>query len=205
MVCQLSESILEKMVSSLASLPGIGRKSATRIAFHLIRLNHDAFQQFIHNLQYTKEHLRFCKVCAGITDSEICNICSDPKRDSHTICVVEQPEDIFFIEKTGVYRGVYHVLNGCISPIDGIGPEQLRIHELIQRCNNEKIQEILIATNPTLEGDATANYISSLLKDSGIQLTRIAHGLTVGGTIEYSDPYTLSRAIQARLPLKHSS
>lgn len=196
----LSESIFDRMVTSLSSLPGIGRKSATRISFHLLRMDPSQFDQFIINLKTTKENLHFCKICAGITELEICEICSSPKRDSHILCIVEQPEDIFFIEKTNVFSGKYHVLNGAISPLDGIGPDQLRIDSLERRIDEEDISEILIATNPTLEGDATASYIHGILKSQNINITRIAHGLTVGGTIEFSDQYTLSKAIQSRLP-----
>jgi len=196
----LSESIFERMVSSLSSLPGIGRKSATRISFHLLRMDSIVFDQFIESLKISKENLQFCKVCASITEHETCDICNSTTRDSRFLCVVEQPEDIFFIEKTGVFSGKYHVLNGAISPLDGIGPDQLRIKELENRLNELIIQEILLATNPTLEGDATATYISSRLKEYRIKITRIAYGLTVGGTIEYSDQYTLSKAINSRLP-----
>lgn len=188
------------MVSSLSGLPGIGRKSATRIAFHLLRMEEHSFQQFISNIKDTKENLKFCRKCAGITEYDICDICTSPKRDHRILCIIEQPEDIFFIEKTNAFSGKYHVLNGAISPLDGIGPEQLRISELEERIASENVEEILLATNPTLEGDATASYISGLLRNSGVRLTRIAHGLTVGGTIEYSDQYTLSKAIQSRLP-----
>ncbi|MCC5813517.1 MAG: recombination protein RecR [Leptospira sp.] len=190
------------MVTSLSGLPGIGRKSATRIAFHLLRMDPNAFQLFIGNIKDTKENLKFCKLCAGITEHDICDICSSPKRDSNILCVVEQPEDIFFIEKTNVFSGKYHVLNGAISPLDGIGPEELRIAELEARIENQRVEEILLATNPTLEGDATASYISSVLQKFNVRITRIAHGLTVGGTIEYSDQYTLSKAIQSRLPFR---
>lgn len=190
------------MVTSLSGLPGIGRKSATRIAFHLLRMESNQFTQFLENLKSTKENLKFCRVCAGLTEHEVCDICTSEKRDSRILCIVEQPEDIFFIEKTNAFTGKYHVLNGAISPLDGIGPDQLRIAELEQRLENEEILEILLATNPTLEGDATASYIHGLLKNHSVNITRIAHGLTVGGTIEYSDQYTLSKAIQARLPFR---
>ncbi|WP_442915976.1 recombination mediator RecR [Leptospira sp. GIMC2001] len=198
----MSESIFEKMVTSLASLPGIGRKSATRISFHLLRMDPIFFEQFIENIRTSKLNLKFCSTCAGITEQHICEICESTKRDSHILCVIEQPEDIFFIEKTGVFSGKYHVLNGAISPLDGIGPEQLRIRELEQRIQDSEIQEVLLATNPTLEGDATASYVSNRLQKFNIRITRIAHGLTVGGTIEYSDQYTLSKAINARLPFQ---
>lgn len=198
----LSETIFDRMVSSLSTLPGIGRKSATRISFHLLRMDISQFDQLVENLRLTKANLKFCKLCAGITEHEVCDICNSDKRNSGILCIVEQPEDIFFIEKTGVFSGKYHVLNGAISPLDGIGPDQLRITELEERIQNSEVLEILLATNPTLEGDATASYISNRLRLTGIPITRIAHGLTVGGTIEYSDQYTLSKAINARLPFK---
>ncbi len=188
------------MVSSLSSLPGIGRKSATRISFHLLRLDPILFEQFIESIKNSKASLKFCKVCASITEHEICDICESTNRDQRFVCVVEQPEDVFFIEKTGVFSGKYHVLNGAISPLDGIGPDQLRIKELESRIQEGIIQELLLATNPTLEGDATATYISTKLKKYDIKISRIAYGLTVGGTIEYSDQYTLSKAINSRLP-----
>jgi recombination protein RecR len=161
------------------------------------------FQQFIQQIKQGKEGLRFCKVCAGVTEYEVCDICTSTKRDGSILCIVEQPEDIFSIERTGVFSGKYHVLNGAISPLDGIGPDQLRIAELEDRVDSEGIREVLLATNPTLEGDATASYIGARLKNKGVRITRIAHGLTVGGTIEYSDQYTLSKAINARLPFQN--
>lgn len=168
----------------------------------MLRMEPSAFEQFIENIRYTKTNLKFCSICAGITEHTICDICTSEKRDSSILCVVEQPEDIFFIEKTGVFSGRYHVLNGSISPLDGRGPDQLRIQELESRIGMEDIDEILLATNPTLEGDATASYIHGRLQDRGVRITRIAHGLTVGGTIEYSDQYTLSKAINSRLPFR---
>ncbi|MCB1142625.1 MAG: recombination protein RecR [Leptospiraceae bacterium] len=196
----MTEQILKKLVSSLSSLPGIGRKSALRIGFHMIRMDEDKFHSFIHTLVSIKESIKFCKVCAGLTELEICEICSSPIRNSKLICVVEQPEDILFIENTGEMSGKYHVLNGSISPLDGIGPDKLRIKELLNRLKEEEIEELLLATNPTLEGDATAGYISSSLKDSGIKISRIAHGISVGSTLEFADQYTLGKAIRSRLP-----
>jgi recombination protein RecR len=189
------------MVSSLSSLPGIGKKSAYRIAFHILRMDSFHFQNFISSINEVKENLRFCKTCGSITELEICEICISQERNQKIICIVEQPEDIFFIENTNEFKGKYHVLNGVISPLDGMGPEQLRLKELLERLKTEPIEEILVATNPTLEGDATANYINSLVKPIGIKLTRIAHGVTIGSTLEYADQYTLGKAIKARLVL----
>lgn len=199
----MTEDILQKLVSSLSILPGVGRKSAMRIAFFLIRMDLKNFDDFLSNLRKIKETIIFCNICGGITDKKICDICSSDSRNSRLICVVEEPEDILFIEKTGEVRGKYHVLNGVISPLDGIGPEKLRIRELLQRLKDLEIEELLIATNPTLEGDATASYITSLLKDSHIKITRIAHGMTVGSTLEFADQYTLGRAIKSRTTLEN--
>ena len=194
----MTEDILQKLVSSLSILPGVGRKSAMRIAFFLIRMDPRNFDDFLSTLKQIKETIVFCNTCGGITDKNTCDICSSDSRSSRLICVVEEPEDILFIEKTGEIRGKYHVLNGVISPLDGIGPEKLRIRELLQRLRDTEVEELLIATNPTLEGDATASYITSILKDSHIKITRIAHGMTVGSTLEFADQYTLGRAIKSR-------
>lgn len=197
----MANSQFEKMVSSLSSLPGVGKKSAYRIAFHLLRIEDRQFGQLIASLQDTRDNLDFCQICGGLTEHPVCDICNSEKRDRGLICVVEQPEDIFFIENSGAFNGTFHVLNGVISPLDGIGPEQLRIKELIQRIDDDAVLEILLATNPTLEGDATASYIHNLIRDKGVRTTRIAHGITVGGTLEYADQYTLGKAIKARLTL----
>lgn len=179
-------------------LPGIGKKSAYRIAFYLLRLDKSQFDQFLDNLHSIKSQLRFCIHCFGISDKEVCDICSSPQRDATVICVVEHAEDIYFIENTGEFRGKYHVLNGVISPVDGVGPEQLKIKELLYRVD-EHTKEILIATNPTLEGDATALYLQEQFKEKEIKVSRIAHGVTIGSTLEYADQYTLGRAIKSRL------
>lgn len=197
----MTEEIFQKFVSTLSTLPGIGKKSAYRIGFHLIRMDSQSFHQFLTNLKNFKESIRFCSQCGGLTEKEICDICTSEKRNPSILCVIEQPEDILFIENTGEFKGKYHVLGGAISPIDGIGPEKLRMKQLLERIQKEPIEEILIATNPTLEGDATANYISGLLKETGIRVTRIAHGVTVGSTLEYADQYTLGKAIKSRLQI----
>lgn len=195
----LSDIQFQKLVQTFSSLPGIGKKSATRIGFHMLRMDRGAFELWIHSIQEAKAQLKFCQICAGLTESNICDICNSTKRDSKIVCVVEQPEDIFFIENTKEYFGKYHVLNGSISPLDGIGPNQLRIKELLSRLEESEISEVLIATNPTLEGDATASYLSNEIKAMDIKVTRIAHGITIGGTLEYSDQYTLGKAIKSRL------
>ncbi len=164
-------------------------------------MDESSFQTWLNGIKEARERLHFCEICGGLTEETICNICESPKRDESIVCVVEQPEDIFFIENTKEYFGKYHVLNGAISPLDGIGPDQLRIKSLMHRIEEGSIGEVLVATNPTLEGDATASYLSHLIKEKGIRVTRIAHGITIGGTIEYSDQYTLGKAIKSRLTL----
>ncbi len=197
----LSDSKFQNLVSTFSSLPGIGKKSATRIGFHLLRMDPVQFENWIETIQDAKESLGFCQECGGLSEEPVCSICLSHKRDPNMLCVVEQPEDIFFIESTKEFSGKYHVLNGSISPLDGIGPDQLRIKELFSRLDSSPIKEVLIATNPTLEGDATASYLTDTIKTKGVSVTRIAHGITIGGSIEYSDQYTLGRAIRARLTL----
>ncbi|WP_423241798.1 recombination mediator RecR [Leptospira kobayashii] len=197
----MSENQFQKLVSSFSILPGIGKKSATRIGFHVLRMEDSTFQSWLNGLKEARERLHFCQICGGLTEETICDICDSPKRDKAILCVVEQPEDIFFIENTKEFFGTYHVLNGSISPLDGIGPDQLRIRPLMERLEESAIKEVLVATNPTLEGDATASYLSHLIKERDIKVTRIAHGITIGGTIEYSDQYTLGKAIKSRLTL----
>ncbi len=189
------------MVSALSSLPGIGRKSAYRISFHLLRQDPAIFNGFIQNISDVKSRIRFCDRCGAYSENELCELCLSDRRDSHTVCVVEQPEDVFFIENTGEFKGRYHVLNGVISPLEGIGPQDLRIKELLSRVQPEEIKEVLVATNPTLEGDATADYLLHQLRNSDVSVTRIAYGITVGGSIELADQYTLGRAIRSRLKL----
>jgi len=197
----VSDDLFTKLVSTLTSLPGIGKKSAYRIGFHLLRSDEATFRQFISSLTMVKERLKFCSLCGGITEFEVCDICSSLNRDKSIICVVEQPEDIFFIENTGEFKGKYHVLNGSISPLDGVGPDQLRIKSLITRVEEDPVAEILIATNPTIEGDVTATYIHNILKEKNIRATRIAHGVAVGSMLEFADQYTLGKAIKSRLVL----
>ncbi|WP_039948406.1 recombination mediator RecR [Leptospira fainei] len=197
----MAEHLIEGMVSALSSLPGIGKKSAYRISFHLLRQDPTVFHGFIQSLVDTKDRIRFCLRCGAYSEAETCELCLSSKRDGHTICVVEQPEDVFFIENTGEFRGRYHVLNGVISPLEGIGPQDLRIKELVARIEPEEIKEVLVATNPTLEGDATADYLLRQLQSLNVVVTRIAYGITVGGSIELADQYTLGRAIRSRLKL----
>ncbi len=186
------------LAEQFAKLPGIGMKTAQRLAYYVISMSEDdalAFSQAIINAHKTIGH---CTVCQNLTDLEICHICNNPKRDNSTICVVEGPKDVSAIERTNEYKGFYHVLHGLISPIDGVSPDSLKIKELLTRINNEEISEVIMATNPTVEGEATAMYISRLLKPLGIKVTRLAFGLPVGGILEYADEVTLFRAIENR-------
>ncbi|MDH5654434.1 MAG: recombination mediator RecR [Spirochaetia bacterium] len=192
---------LEDLVHLLTSLPGIGQRSAYRIAFHLIRQDSYQVQSLSDALIQLKEKIRFCNNCGGLCETELCSICSDDSRNTELLCIVEEPQDIFAIEKTGEFDGMYHVLMGAISPLDGIGPDDLRIRELRETLENRGIKEIFIATNPTLEGDATASYISEIFSEKGILFSRISHGLQTGGSIEFADRSTLARSIRNRQKL----
>ena len=187
----------QKLLELLQHLPGIGRKSAQRIVFYILS-NKEYSMQLAETLKDVGENIGFCKVCGNITDKEICNICADNTRDNKTLCVVETPADLYAIESTGIFRGKYHVLGGAISPLDGITPEDLRIQELIDRVKTGEIQEIIIATNPTTEGEATAMYIAEKLKPFNIKVSRIAQGLSTGSGIDIADGLTLLRAFQGR-------
>lgn len=195
------DEVFQRLIDALVALPGIGKKSAYRIAFHLLRLDEVEFDKILEDIASAKKKLKFCKSCGAISQFQICALCESPERKNGAVCVVERPEDIFFIENTGEFRGKYHVLNGAISPLDGIGPDEIRLRELFSRVEEEGFTEVLIATNPTLEGDATASYIANLLKNNSVKITRIAHGVTVGSNIEYADQYTLGKAIRSRLTL----
>jgi len=197
----MSFDALEDLVHLLTTLPGIGQRSAYRIAFHLIRQDDYQVEQLSGALTHMKKSIRFCAACGGLSETETCPICSDPSRNSEILCIVEEPQDIFAIEKTGEYNGYYHVLMGAISPLDGIGPGDLRIQELKEAVETRGIREIFIATNPTLEGDATANYISEMFFEKDILFSRISHGLQTGGSIEFADKSTLARSIRNRQKL----
>ncbi len=179
-------------------MPGIGRKSAQRLAFYVLNLPEDRVNELADDLLNAKKTIHRCSVCQNLTDSEICPICSSEKRDHQTICVVESPQDVIAIERTREYHGVYHVLHGLISPMDGIGPQDICIKELLERVNSEEIEEVIMATNPTVEGETTAMYISKLLKPFGIKTTRLAYGIPVGGSLEITDEVTLYRALEGR-------
>ncbi len=193
---------LDRLVEELKKLPGVGRKSATRIAFHVLRVPREEVDELARCLTDVKEKVRLCAVCGNYTEDETCGICSDPKRDRSIICVVEQPSDVALLEGTGAYRGVYHVLHGVLSPLEGVRPEGLRIRELVDRAGAGEVEEIIVATNPTVEGDATAWYISQAVEDLDVRVTRIARGVPVGGEIEFADQVTLARALEGRLNLE---
>lgn len=191
---------INNLIQHLAALPGIGGKTAQRLAFHIVQMPKDQAEGLAKSITDAREHVRYCKVCGTMTDSEICPICSDEKRDHKTIMVVETSRDLAAYEKTGKYRGVYHVLGGAISPMLGIGPSDIRLKELIQRLQGD-VSEVIIATGSSLEGETTAMYISKLIKPTGIRVTRIASGVPVGGDLEYIDEVTLSRALEGRVDL----
>ena len=192
---------IEKLIESFEKLPSIGHKTATRLAFHMLNLNEESTKEFINSIIEAKKNLRYCSKCFNITETDPCPICSSPKRDQSTICVVEDVKDVVAMEKTHEFKGVYHVLHGSISPMNGIGPEDIKIKELIERLRDTDVKEIIIATNPRVEGEATAIYLSKLIKPIGIKVTRIAHGIPVGGDLEYTDEVTLSKALEGRREL----
>lgn len=189
---------VQALIDELGKLPGIGPKSAQRVAFHILKIDKGDALRLADAIRTAKENSTWCKSCFNLTDRELCTICRDEKRDRSTICVVEEPKDVVAIEKTREYHGLYHVLQGSLNPIDGVGPEQIRIKELLMRLSDEAVKEIILCTNPNLEGEATAMYISRLVGPSGISVTRIASGLPVGGDLEYADELTLGRALEGR-------
>lgn len=194
-------SHINKLIEQLSRLPGIGAKSAQRLAFHILNLPKDQVEQLSSAIVNAKANVRYCKVCYTLTDQEICPICSNPRRDKKIIMVVENTRDLAAYEKTGKFDGVYHVLHGAISPMLGIGPDDIRLKELMQRISQEDIKEVIIATNSSLEGETTAMYISKLVKPTGIKVSRIASGVPVGGDLEYIDEVTLLRALEGRVEL----
>jgi recombination protein RecR len=192
---------VQSLIDELGRLPGVGPKSAQRIAFHLLKLpDEDAFR-LARSITEAKEKVSFCRRCFNVCEGEECGICADPRRDATLVCVVEEPRDVVAVEKTGEFRGRYHVLQGAISPLEGIGPDQIRVRELLTRLGAEEIAEVILCTNPNIEGEATAMYLARLLKPLGIRVTRIASGLPVGGDLEYADELTLGRALEGRREL----
>lgn len=192
------EGAVQELIDELGRLPGIGPKSAQRLAFHILEADGEDMSRLVRAITTVKERVKFCTVCFNVTEAELCNICRDERRDPTVICVVEESKDVLAVERTRAFRGRYHVLGGSINPIAGIGPDQLRIRELLTRLNDAQIQEIIIATDPNLEGEATATYLSRMLKTLGIAVTRLASGLPVGGDLEYADEVTLGRAFEGR-------
>jgi len=192
---------LDHFVRILSTLPGIGARSARRIAFYLLKNDISETENLASSMLDLRRQIRFCTRCGGLSTQELCSICSDDRRDTDKLCVVEEPSDIFAIEATGEHHGFYHVLMGALSPLDGIGPEELRLRELEHRLSTEPISEVFIATNPTLEGDATASYIVDRFRSDTINFTRISHGITTGTGIEFADKSTLARSIRDRKPL----
>jgi recombination protein RecR len=196
------EGVVQELIDELGRLPGVGPKSAQRIAFYLLQADDDQAKKLSQVLNEVKERVRFCNTCGNVTEEELCNICRDPRRTRTAICVVEESKDVQAIERTREFRGLYHVLGGAISPIEGIGPDQLRIKELMTRLGDPEIQEVIIATDPNLEGEATATYLTRMLSPLGITVSRLASGLPVGGDLEYADEITLGRAFEARRIVK---
>jgi len=189
---------ISRLIDEFAKLPGVGKKSAQRLAFHVINMDQGQAVNFAESILDVKRKVRYCEKCFNITDQAICEICNDQRRDHSIMCVVESPRDLIAIENTKEFNGYYHVLHGVISPMEGIGPNEIKIRELIVRLQNDETKEIIIATNPSIEGEATAMYISKLLKGTDISVSRLAHGLPVGGDLEYADEVTLAKAIEGR-------
>ncbi|HEX8001735.1 MAG TPA: recombination mediator RecR [Mycobacteriales bacterium] len=192
------EGPVQDLIDELGRLPGVGPKGAQRIAFHLLAQDPEDVKRLVHALTEVKDKVRFCKTCGNVAEAEECRICRDPRRDLSVICVVEEPKDVVAIEKTREFKGRYHVLGGAISPIEGVGPDDLRIRELMQRLADGAVTELILATDPNLEGEATATYLARLVKPMGLRVTRLASGLPVGGDLEYADEVTLGRAFEGR-------
>lgn len=189
---------IAKLIEQLSKLPGIGRKTAQRLAFYILEMDPLEVEKLATSIKEAKDKIHYCKICCNLTENEICSICSDDRRDKSVICVLEGAKDVVAMEKTREYKGLYHVLHGVISPMEHIGPNEIKIKELLNRVSSGEVKEVILATNPTVEGEATALYISKLLKPLGIKTTRIAHGIPVGGDLEYFDEVTLSKAIENR-------
>ena len=192
---------IERTIEAFSRLPGIGPKTAARLTYFLLRAPNDVALDLADALKALKEEIHYCRRCFNVAQGELCSICADPGRDQHTICVVEEPLDIVAIERTGAYRGLYHVLHGAINPLANVGPEDLRINELVERVQKEEVREVILATNPNMEGEATAMYIAHLLEPLGVRITRLAHGLPIGGDLEYADQQTLAQALEGRRPI----
>jgi recombination protein RecR len=194
----LYEGIVQDLIDELGRLPGVGPKSAQRIAFHVLSADPADVRRLAEVLVEVKDKVRFCVTCGNVAEAEQCRICKDPRRETHVLCVVEESKDVIAIERTREYRGRYHVLGGAISPIEGIGPDDLRIRELVQRLSDGAVTEVILAMDPNLEGEATSTYLTRLLRPMGLRITRLASGLPVGGDLEYADEVTLGRAFEGR-------
>ena len=192
---------VEKLIEEFQKMPGIGYKSAQRLAFYVLGLSKAKADNLVKAINDAKEKIKYCNICCNLTDSDPCDICSDKSRDISTICVVESPSDVVAFEKTREYRGLYHVLHGVISPMDGVKPDDLKIKELIKRLSDSKVKEVILATNPNIEGEATATYLARLIAPMGVKVTRIAKGMPVGGDIEYADEVTLIKSIENRVEM----
>jgi len=192
---------IEKLIQSFEKLPSIGNKTAARLAFYILNASEEETNEFVSSIINAKKNLRYCSKCYNISDTDPCTICGNPKRDQSQICVVEDVRDIIAMERTHEFKGVYHVLHGSISPMNGIGPEDIKIKELLARLMDGQVKEVILATNPRVEGEATAMYLSKLIKPLGVSVTRIAHGIPVGGDLEYTDEITLTKALEGRREL----
>ena len=192
---------IEKLIENFEKLPSIGHKTAIRLAFHVLDMDKEKTEEFINSIVDAKKNLKYCSVCFNVTDTDPCQICDSPKRDQSVICVVEDVRDVIAMERTHEFKGVYHVLHGSISPMNGIGPDDIKIKELLTRITENDVKEIILATNPRVEGEATAIYLSKIIKPFGIKVTRIAQGIPVGGDLEYTDEVTLSQALEGRREL----
>jgi recombination protein RecR len=192
---------IAKLIEAFSRLPGIGAKTAGRLAFQVLRMKEEEVTEFAKALVSVKRNLHYCSICCNITDIDPCRVCQDKTRDTTVICVVQEPKDLIALERTKEFNGYYHVLHGAISPMEGIGPDEIYIAELLKRLGDEKVQELILATNPNIEGEATAMYLSRLVRPFGLKVTRIARGLPVGGDLEYADEVTLSKALEGRREL----
>ena len=192
------EGAVQDLIDELGQLPGVGPKSAQRIAFHLLAADPADVRRLVHALTEVKDKVRFCRVCGNVSEQDECRVCRDPRRDLSVICVVEEPKDVVAIERTREFRGRYHVLGGAISPIEGVGPDDLRVRELMVRLQDGSVSELILATDPNLEGEATATYLARMFGPMGLRITRLASGLPVGGDLEYADEVTLGRAFEGR-------
>ena len=189
---------IEKLIESFERLPSIGHKTAARLAFYMLNCSEEETNEFVSSIINAKKNLKYCSICYNISDTDPCNICGNPKRDKSIICVVEDVKDVVAMEKTHEFKGVYHVLHGSISPMNGVGPDDIKIKELLSRLMGGEVKEVILATNPRVEGEATAMYLSKLIKPLGVKVTRIAHGIPVGGDLEYTDEITLTKALEGR-------